>query len=86
MLTPRFLSNRVKQSIRHEVVSLFNDHRNRETPVSRSSNALFDTGSVAWRVHGDIASMMVGGISSLLMQMLHPAVLAGVWDHRHWTH
>jgi uncharacterized protein (DUF2236 family) len=25
--------------------------------------------------------MMVGGISSLLLQMLHPAVLAGVWDH-----
>jgi uncharacterized protein (DUF2236 family) len=25
--------------------------------------------------------MMVGGISSLLMQMLHPSVLAGVWDH-----
>jgi len=25
--------------------------------------------------------MMVGGITSLLMQMLHPSVLAGVWDH-----
>jgi hypothetical protein len=25
--------------------------------------------------------MMVGGISGLLLQMLHPAVLAGVWDH-----
>jgi uncharacterized protein (DUF2236 family) len=25
--------------------------------------------------------MMVGGIAALLMQMLHPAVLAGVWDH-----
>lgn len=24
---------------------------------------------------------MVGGIASLLMQMLHPAILAGVWDH-----
>ena len=25
--------------------------------------------------------MMVGGIASLMLQMLHPAVLAGVWDH-----
>jgi uncharacterized protein (DUF2236 family) len=25
--------------------------------------------------------MMVGGISALLLQMLHPGVLAGVWDH-----
>jgi uncharacterized protein (DUF2236 family) len=24
---------------------------------------------------------MVGGVASLLLQMLHPAVLAGVWDH-----
>jgi uncharacterized protein (DUF2236 family) len=25
--------------------------------------------------------MMVGGVAGLLLQMLHPAVLAGVWDH-----
>ena len=25
--------------------------------------------------------MMVGGIAGLMLQMLHPAVLAGVWDH-----
>ena len=25
--------------------------------------------------------MLVGGIAALLLQMLHPAVLAGVWDH-----
>ena len=25
--------------------------------------------------------MMIGGVAALLMQMLHPAVLAGVWDH-----
>ena len=42
---------------------------------------MFGPKSVAWRVHGDVTSMMVGGISSLLLQMLHPAVLAGVWDH-----
>jgi uncharacterized protein (DUF2236 family) len=36
---------------------------------------------VIWRVHGDLISMMVGGIAALMLQMLHPAVLAGVWDH-----
>src|SRR6185437_12542154 len=25
--------------------------------------------------------MMVGGIAALLLQMLHPGVLSGVWDH-----
>jgi uncharacterized protein (DUF2236 family) len=33
------------------------------------------------RVHGDVTSMMVGGIAVLLTQMLHPKALAGVWDH-----
>jgi uncharacterized protein (DUF2236 family) len=32
-------------------------------------------------VHGDVTSMMVGGIAALLTQMLHPKALAGVWDH-----
>ncbi len=81
MLLPHFLSNGIKVAIRRQVVGLFNDGAQGETPVRRSPDALFDSRSVAWRVHGDVASMMVGGIASLLMQMLHPAVLAGVWDH-----
>ncbi|PZN92329.1 MAG: histidine kinase [Alphaproteobacteria bacterium] len=35
----------------------------------------------AWRIHGDFAAMMIGGGTALLMQMLHPAAAAGVWDH-----
>lgn len=42
---------------------------------------LFAPGSPAWRVHGDFSAMMIGGISALLLQMLHPLALAGVWDH-----
>jgi len=42
---------------------------------------LFGPGSMAWRVHGDFTAMMIGGVSALLLQMLHPAALAGVWDH-----
>ena len=37
--------------------------------------------SIAWQVHGDFTTMMIGGVAALLMQMLHPAALAGVWDH-----
>ncbi len=47
----------------------------------RRTDGLFGPNSVAWRVHGDVTSMMIGGVSSLLLQMLHPPVLAGVWDH-----
>ncbi|OLS62471.1 oxygenase MpaB family protein [Pseudomonas putida] len=42
---------------------------------------LFGPRSLSWQVHGDFSSMLVGGISALLLQMLHPLALAGVWDH-----
>ncbi|AYF90075.1 DUF2236 domain-containing protein [Pseudomonas sp. DY-1] len=42
---------------------------------------LFGPDSVTWKVHGDFTSMMIGGISALLLQMLHPLALSGVWDH-----
>jgi len=41
----------------------------------------FGPDSVCWKVHGDFTSMMIGGVAALLMQMLHPGALAGVWDH-----
>jgi len=42
---------------------------------------LFGPGSASWVVHRDFPSMLIGGVSALLMQMLHPRALAGVWDH-----
>ncbi|KJK15926.1 oxygenase MpaB family protein [Pseudomonas sp. NPDC087612] len=42
---------------------------------------LFGPDSLSWRVHGDFPSMLIGGISALLLQLLHPLALAGVWDH-----
>ena len=71
----------IKQAIARQVVGLFNDRARGERPVKRRPDGLFGPGAVAWRIHGDVTSMMVGGISGLLLQMLHPAVLAGVWDH-----
>ncbi len=75
------LARPVKAAIAAEVVALFNDKARGEAPVQRRADGLFGPAAVAWRVHGDVASMMVGGVASLLLQMLHPAVLAGVWDH-----
>jgi uncharacterized protein (DUF2236 family) len=50
-------------------------------PPPRTDDGLFGPRSVAWRVHGELATMMIGGVGALLLQMLHPAALAGVWDH-----
>lgn len=74
-------SESVKVAIRRRINELFNDYERGERPALRRADALFATGSVAWRVNGDIVTMMIGGVSGLLLQMLHPAVLAGVWDH-----
>ncbi len=75
------LARPLKGLIVGQVRALFNDKARGETPVQRRDDALFPPNSVAWRVHGDVTSMLVGGIAALLLQMLHPKVLAGVWDH-----
>jgi uncharacterized protein (DUF2236 family) len=80
-LSANTLARPIKDRITAEVVALFNDRSRGEKPVARHPDGLFGPGSVAWRVHGDVTSMMVGGVAGLLLQMLHPAVLAGVWDH-----
>lgn len=71
----------LKQAIAGRVVATFNDRARGEKPVVRRTDGYFGPASVAWRVHGDVTSMMVGGVAGLMLQMLHPSVLAGVWDH-----
>lgn len=70
-----------RRSLVGQVRNVFNDRGQGEVSVQPSDNALVPRGSVAWRVHGDVTTMMVGGVSGLLLEMLHPAALAGVWDH-----
>jgi len=72
---------RIQGEIVGHVRAVFNDRAKGERPVVRSGNALFPRDSVIWRVHGDVTTMMVGGIAALLLQMLHPAALTAVLDH-----
>jgi uncharacterized protein (DUF2236 family) len=82
MAAPRsFLATQTKRALVRRVRAVFNDQARGEKPVPRSDEAFYPRDSVIWRVHGDVTTMMVGGVSALLLQMLHPAVLAGVWDH-----
>jgi uncharacterized protein (DUF2236 family) len=71
----------IRRALVKQVRATFNDQAKGERPVPSSDDALFPPGSVIRRVHGDVTSMMVGGIAALLTQMLHPQALAGVWDH-----
>jgi uncharacterized protein (DUF2236 family) len=47
----------------------------------RGDPGLFGPDSATWQVHADFVGMLSGGLCALMLQTLHPAVLAGVWDH-----
>lgn len=44
---------------------------------------LFGPDSATWIVHGDV-TVFLGAIRSLLVQAMHPEVVAGVMDHSHY--
>lgn len=71
----------LRRSLVGKVRGVFNDLNAGEKPVPPSDEALFERNSPIRMVHADIVSMMVGGIRSLLLQMLHPHALQGVLDH-----
>lgn len=58
----------------------FNEGNADATPRASSDEALFERDSPIRMVHADIIGMMVGGIRSLFLQMLHPHALQGVLD------
>jgi uncharacterized protein (DUF2236 family) len=75
--------NPIRQSIRAHVQAVMHVDGRNAAPRTRpeGDDGLFGPGSAVWMVHGDFTAMLIGGVSSLLLQMLHPAALAGVWDH-----
>jgi uncharacterized protein (DUF2236 family) len=38
-------------------------------------------GSLSWEIHGDLATLVVAGTAAILMEVLHPSVMAGVFTH-----
>ncbi|WP_048851114.1 oxygenase MpaB family protein [Tanticharoenia sakaeratensis] len=74
-------SQMIRQEIASRISAVFNDRSRGERPIQPQTDALFPPDSIVRQVHGDVVAMTVGGLSALLLQMLHPAVLAGVWDH-----
>ncbi len=72
----------IKQLIIQQVRSIVNSGKSpTEFLYPPGDPGLFGPDSVVWKVHSDFMSMIIGGISSLILQALHPLALAGVWDH-----
>ena len=71
----------IRRRLVGKVRGVFNDVAAGQQPVALSDEALFERDSPIRMVHSGVVSMMVGGIRSLLLQMLHPHALQGVLDH-----
>ncbi len=50
-------------------------------PSMDPDEAFLTPGSVARLVHADLPTMLIGGLSALLLQMLHPLAMAGIAEH-----
>lgn len=76
----------VRQAIQKEIGRLVGGRSRKVEDASPRPEGLFGPDAVIRRVHGDFTSMMIGGVSALMLQMLHPGALAGVWDHSNFRH
>lgn len=45
------------------------------------ASALAPTDGVSWRIFANPISLFVGGITAVLLELAHPAVRTGVWEH-----
>ncbi len=57
----------------------------RVSPAPVVDFGLFGPGSVAWRLHQEPA-LLVGGLSALMWQALHPLAIAAIEDHSDYRH
>ncbi len=73
-----FIRRRIEQQV-FSLTGLSLNQIDYENP--KGDPGLFGPDSICWKVHADFPSMLCGGIGALMLQMLHPLALAGVWDH-----
>lgn len=71
----------IRRAIRDQALAAVGARPAGERAAPPAAAGLFAPDSVVRKVHADFTSMMIGGVGSLLLQMLHPSALAGVWDH-----
>lgn len=74
---PLRLRQRVNKSIRGAIGLT----RDPPTRCNDPDEAYFAVDGVARVIHADLPPMLIGGLASLFIQMLHPHTMAGVADH-----
>jgi len=74
-------STRLRARANYAIRSSANLHQGPPPFCNDPSEAYGKVDGFARVVHGDLASMLIGGLGSLFLQMLHPHAMAGVADH-----
>jgi len=46
----------------------------------RGDAGLTGPGSMSWEIHSDVGAIAAAGLSAIIMEILHPSVMAGVYD------
>lgn len=73
--------NSLKELVVEDHVRQIGRHDRREvfgTPVG--DPGLIGPGSMSWEIHSDPAAIAIGGVGAIVMEILHPSVMAGVQD------
>lgn len=75
------LAEPVREDLRRDVRRSLGASGRPLRAVTDPAEAYLDPDAVARRVHGDLPSMLIGGLTALFLQSLHPLAMAGVADH-----
>ncbi len=73
--------NPAKRSIVDEYVRLAGRHDEPEIYASPAGDpGLIGPGSVSWEIHSDMSAIGIAGVAAIVLEILHPSVMAGVHD------
>ena len=73
--------NLVKRYVREDFTNQAGRHDSPEVFAEPAGDpGLIGPGTVSWEINSDIASVLLAGIGSIVMEILHPSVMAGVDD------
>jgi uncharacterized protein (DUF2236 family) len=82
MYLPESIANLALNAIGDRVRAMTGSKSNLDDFMTpKGDRGLFGPESIIWRVHANFTAMMVGGLSSLIVQSLHSRALSAVWDH-----
>jgi uncharacterized protein (DUF2236 family) len=71
--------NLLKRHIADDFIGQVGNHDQREVFAEPAGDpGLIGPGSISWEIHSDVSAIAIAGTRSIVMELLHPSVMAGV--------